>query len=120
MQTTATIQQLNEALNHVNEMYENNIVFKREPHQISAQRTAFTVTVRDSAGPGGRISHTGRRVSAACWHVHGHFFEYLFNECDVTLIIAGKRRMYCNLENWQDWNIGSYFSPMMYSEACNC
>ena len=47
MQTTATIQQLEDALKHVNTLFDNNICFKREPHKISANRTGFTLTVKN-------------------------------------------------------------------------
>ena len=119
MQTTATVQQLNDALQHVNDKFDGNICFKREPHQISAKRAGFTLTVIDSAASGGRIGNSGQRVAAACWHVHGEFFEYLFNQ-GVTLIIAGDKRMESHDDNWQDWNIGSNAQPMYYSEACSC
>ena len=118
MKTTATAQQLHDALKHVNTLFSDNIVFKSGPTQ-TGNRQQFTLTVKDSSAPGGRLSHTGNRVSAACWHVHGRFFEYLFSD-GVELIIAGDKRMQSNLDNWQDWNIGSMMQPMYYSEACNC
>ena len=119
MQTTATIQQLYDALKHVNTLFDDNIKFNREPHAISSKRNGFTLTVNDCKCAGGRIGHTGRRLHAACWHVHGEFFEYLFSE-GVTLIIAGSKRMKAGSDNWQDWNIGSMIQPMYYSEACEC
>ncbi len=119
MQTTATIEQLNAALNAVNAKYDNNIIFKSGPEGISAKRRRFTLTVKRSQDAGGRLSHQGRRVAAACWHVHGDFFEYLFDD-GVELIKAGTKSMKDNYDNWQDWNIGSIAQPMYYSEACNC
>ena len=118
MQTTATTEQLTAALQHVNEKFEDNIVFKSGPTP-KGRRMQFTLTVKDSKEAGGRRSHTGRRISAACWHVHGEFFEYLFDD-GVSLIIAGDKRMRDNRDNWQDWNIGSVMYPMYYSEACEC
>ena len=119
MQTTATTEQLNDALRHVNTLFEDNICFNREPHQISKKRTGFTLTVNSSYGPGARLGFSGKRVHAACWHVHGKFFEYLFN-IGVTLILAGEKRMESNEDNWQDWNIGSNYQPLYYSQACEC
>lgn len=119
MQTTATIKQLNEALAHVNTLFDNNVVFKTDPEQISKNRTKFTLTVKDSKNAGGRIGHTGRRVKAACWHVHGEFFDFLFND-GVDYIKAGPTVMRESSDNWQDWNIGSMVQPMYYSEACDC
>ena len=119
METTATVQQLNDALKHVNERFSNNIQFNRGPEQFTGKRVRFTLTVKDTKGPGGRLGHTGRRVKAACWHVHGYFFEYLFSQ-GVDFIRAGNKVMKDDYDNWQDWNIGSIASPMYYSEACEC
>lgn len=119
METTATVNQLERALNHVNTKFNGNIRFKRGPEGKSQNRRSFTLTVKHSRLPGGRIGHTGRRVSAACWHVHGEFFEYLFND-GITLIKAGSKVMKGHADNWQDWNIGSIYQPMYYSGACDC
>ena len=119
MKTTATKEQLERALAHVNKSFDNNITWKREPHAISSKRNGFTLTVKDSSKPGGRRSHTGRRVAAACWHVHGEFFEFLFED-GVNFIQAGRTVMKDNRDNWMDWNIGSIAQPMYYSEACEC
>ncbi len=118
MKTTATEQQLHDALDYVNKQYADNICFK-DIKRVSAERIQFTLTVKNSREPGGRRSRTGRRIAAVCWHVHGHFFEHLFND-DVKLIIAGTKRMESEDDNWQDWNIGSIMEPMYYSNACDC
>ena len=119
METIATKKQLNEALNHVNKQFSNNIIFKNGPEQISKNRVRFTLTVKETRGPGGRVSSTGKRIKAACWHVHGEFFEYLFSQ-GVTLIKSSFITMQDNSDNWKDSNIGSHFTPMNYSEACDC
>jgi len=119
MKTNATIQQLNEALSFVNAKFDNNIRFKGI-EQKTKNTVSFTLTVIDSKKPGGRIGHTGRRIAAACWHVHGYFFEYLFNTYDNIKVSAGTKVMRSNADNWQDWNIGSQMQPLYYSEACEC
>jgi len=119
MQTTANRETLDQALKHVNNMFNDNIVYKTIT-QISSKRISFTLTVKTSKNEGGRIGHTGRRVAAACWHVHGYFFEKVWELEPEALIIAGSLRMTGEDDNWQDRNIGSVYQPMMYSEACNC
>jgi hypothetical protein len=115
---------LNDALKAVNEKYEGNITFKKcEIINGEGTRARFTLTVKDSRKAGGRISHSGRRVCAACWHVHGDFFlaclaldaGAVIKSAGCADITAGYTRA-----DWQDRNIGSQFSPMMYSEACDC
>lgn len=119
MKTTATIEQLNRALDFVNKSFENNIEFKRlEP--INSRRVNFTLTVKSSFKPGARRGFSGKRVRAACWHVHGYFFEYLFLNFENIKVIAGNKVMRSNSDNWQNWNIGSIASPLMYSQACDC
>jgi len=117
MTTNANLNQLNQALSQVNEQYDNNIVFK-SLDQISKGRTKFTLTVVSSKGPGARlgfqtkVSGDRRRVRAACWHVHGNFFEALFNIDSTIFVRLVGRKIDINGGNWQDRNIGSY--------ACEC
>ena len=119
MKTNANFNQLNEALNCVNQKFENNIKFKAI-EQKTKNTIQFTLTVIDSKKPGSRRSAEGRRIAAACWHVHGYFFEYLFLKYDNIKISAGPLTMKNNNDNWQDRNIGSNFSPLMFSQACEC
>ena len=123
MKTTATIEQLNQALNFVNKQFDNNIRFK-DIEQISKNRVKFTLTVNDSNKPGAKFNpnfgKNGRRIAAACWHVHGYFFEYLFLTYDNILIISQGKKMSDNSDNWKDRNIGSTFQPLYFSEACKC
>jgi hypothetical protein len=125
MKTNATIEQLNEALNFVNVLFSGNIEFK-DFSRLSSKTNRFTLTVKDSHEPGARlgqmINHKGNRkhLRAACWHVHGYFFEYLFLKYDNIKIHAGNKKMLSNADNWQDWNIGSNYDPLNYSEACDC
>jgi hypothetical protein len=119
MTTNANIQQLNEALDAVNKDFADNIVFKRL-EQISSNRARFTLTVKNSREPGGRIGYEGRRVAAVCWHVHGQFFDSLLEINPEAVILAGKKKISAEGGNWQDWNIGSILKPMYCSEACDC
>lgn len=118
MKTNASIYELNQALNYVNQKFDDNIKFKAITP--IGKKVQFTLTVHDSKNPGSRRSAKGRRIAAACWHVHGYFFEYLFNNFDNITISAGKKVMKDNSDNWQDWQIGNNYRPLMYSEACEC
>jgi hypothetical protein len=120
MKTTATEKQLNDALNYVNSLYQDNIKFKTGPDRISKNKVKFTLTVKDSRGPGSRRSYNGRRICAACWHVHGHFFEYLFNIAKVNYIESLGKVMRDNSDNWEDRNLGSMYRPFYHSNACDC
>ena len=123
-----TVTQLEEALTRVNERFEGNVVWKRSP-EYYGQQIRFTLTVKSSKGPGGRLSRTGQRLCAACWHVHGYFFDALL-EIEPNAVIKtalqnrSGRLIYKDksgvVGNWFDCNIGSLYYPLMYSEACNC
>jgi hypothetical protein len=120
MKTNATIEQLNTALEQVNKQYDGNIAF-RETKQLSKNRVKFTLTVRDTRGPGHRRGFSGRLVKAACWHVHGHFFDKLIRmDPEIFVISGGNKRITSKGGNWQDWNIGSVISPLYFSQACDC
>jgi hypothetical protein len=120
MKTNATINELKQALNVINNRFDNNIRFKTL-EAVNSKKNTFTLTVNDSRKAGGRISNQGRRIAAACWHVHGYFFEALLKiNPNIYIISGGTMRIDKNGGNWQDRNIGSNFMPLMYSEACEC
>lgn len=120
MKTTATKEELYAALDHVNAKYAGNICFKTLD-DINAKRRTFTLTVNSSKEPGARYNPVnGRRFAAACWHVHGDFFDYLWSVRPDCLILAGTLRMNSAADNWQDSNVGSYAYPVMFSESCHC
>jgi len=106
MKTNATIEQLQNSLNFVNKQFDGNIKFKTL-EQISKNRISFTLTVKDSKNTGhrrGYYSHNGnlpKRLAAACWHVHGYFFEYLFLTYDNIVIYSQGKKMTSNLDNWK-------------------
>lgn len=112
-------QELEMALMAINRLYDGNVKFKRGP-EPKGKRLLFTLTVHDSHGKGGRLSHTRRRICAACWHVHGDFFDALFAINPDAEVTAIGRKITAEDGNWQDQNIGSQFQPMYHSEACEC
>jgi hypothetical protein len=119
MKTTATAETLSKALAIVNERFDNNVTYNRAPEK-QGKRLAFTLKVKDSRKPGARRGLTGRRSVAACWHVHGYFFDAVWTIEPAAIIDAGALRMTGKADNWQDRNIGSMYQPAMYSEACCC
>jgi hypothetical protein len=119
MKTNATIDQLNEALNFVNQLFNNNIKFK-EIKQISSKRINFTLRVKNSSGKGAKIGYSGRKTISACWYVHGYFFEYLFLQYPDIFIISQGKKMIDNSDNWKDQNVGNVYNPISYSSLCNC
>ncbi len=116
MTTNATNEELKKALFLVNEIFNDNIKFK-DISQISTNRIRFTLTVNESFNEGSRRSREGRKISAACWHVHGQFFDFLFQINKDIVIRSQGRKITINGGNWQDWNMGSNY---YYSQACEC
>jgi hypothetical protein len=115
--------------------FEGNIVFKR--FEKKGKGFLFTLTVKETAlgkgkdriaAPGVRHSwHSDRKIAAACWHVHGYFFEELFKvEPDARIFSSFYKRdsgdgwIDARHGNWIDGNIGSMMQPCKMSEACFC
>jgi len=112
------------ALKAVNEKYDGNIVFNREPTPTN-KGICFTLKCRDSKKAGHRRGFNleggkGRRLISACWHVHGHFFEELFKVCPEAMVISRGKKITAESGNWEDENIGSQIQPLCFSEACDC
>jgi hypothetical protein len=125
MLTNASWDDLQHALLEINNTrYDRNIRFKKwRDEGTREKRIRFTLTVVSSRGPGARRSGTGRRIAAACWHAHGHFFEALFRINPLAWVKVdrqGKIKITEDYGNWQDCTIGSRAMPMMFSEACEC
>jgi hypothetical protein len=129
------------ALAEINQKYDGNIVFKS--FEKKGKGFSFTLTVKETtrgkgkariAAPGVRKSSScfqhERRIAAACWHVHGHFFEELFKIAPDARVFSTFFKRFQTESftgwitkdggNWLDGNIGSTYSPMMFSEACFC
>ena len=127
----ATYNDMQLALQALNKEYDNNIKFKRLDSRGTKNFISFTftLTVVDSLKPGAKYNHiTERRIHAACWHVHGRFFDILLSICPKAIIEtslgAKKAKIYIEYEtvinNWKDSNVGSYHNPMFSSSKCHC
>jgi hypothetical protein len=120
---------LYKALRAVNTRFQGNIKFKT--FEEKGKRYSFTLTVIDSKAPGHRRKTWGPkpgRIAAACWHVHGYFFEELFKIQPLAGVLSSgslanptaKRWITIDGGNWQDRNMGSMINPVMWSQACDC
>jgi len=117
---------LHEIVRHVSDQnYRGNIIFKRHP-EPDGKACIFTLTVRDSTGPGSRVSASGRRVAAACWHAHRDIMAAIFNRYpDARLKTAladyrGQSAFNMRFPATGYTNIGSAFNPVHLHRACNC
>lgn len=123
----ANMDHFHAALAVVNERYAGNIKFKTlEP---KGRRISFTLTVVSSTigtgkakvtAPGVSIGPNGRRIAAACYHVHGDFFDALFRVCPDAVVMSLGKVITKDGGNWQDWNKGSMMYPKLASECCEC
>lgn len=124
----ATEPQLFKAIRATSKDYGQNVRFKNGPDAINQKGTGhrLTLTVLKSAGPGGRRSHSGRKVAAACWHVHRDFMRHLYRMAPDAIIITALAR-YDGAQSFEDTfedtgkrNMGSSFEPCAVRNACEC
>jgi hypothetical protein len=105
--------------------YESNIYGIITSKSKNGRTFSVRLSVHNSHGLGAKISRNrfggnDRHVKAACWHVHGDFFEALF-ELEPNAIVSSAGKKVTNDEgNWQDWNVGSQMYPVQFSESCGC
>lgn len=107
--------------------YAGNIRFKTM--ETKGRRISFTLTVVSSTigtgkakvtAPGVSVSPNGKRIAAACWHVHGDFFDALLRVCPGAEVSSLGKVITKDGGNWQDWNKGSIMYPKMASSCCLC
>lgn len=89
MKTNATLKQLKEGVERINEMYAGNITLKANL-KLSTQKGArfFALFVKDTKGAGAKRQYKGRINELACWHVHRDFFTYMTGQ-DEGLYFKG-------------------------------
>ena len=107
------------------EQYDGNIIFNRSPDRIG-NFLHFTLRVINSKGPGAKISHSGRRSVALCWHGHRDVMRELFRNHPTALLVTAVAR-YDGLMSFDQQyletgyqNVGSQVDPLLYQEACEC
>lgn len=118
----ASAAEMEAALRETNKEFDDNVEFKR--FDITRNFINFTLKVKNSSGPGARRSTWNRhKMISACWHVHGTFFDKLFEiapDARITTSMGGRREITRFHGNWEDANIGSQVRPCYASEACEC
>jgi hypothetical protein len=114
-----TISQLEEALFRVNLLYDDQVLFNCPPTQ-TRQGIKFTLKVRTNRSKGHGISWMGRKLSTACWHVHGDFFECLFAVNPDAKVYSLGKLITKDYGNWIDFNRGNWATPRFASEMCEC
>lgn len=129
------------ALNRVNEKYDGNIRFHADgvtSKNAKGTRLQFKLYTHSVEKPGHRRHFRGdyskgfsnpgtisKRSRYACWHVHGDFFDALLDINPKAVVKVGRGITVQETEfgrdgNWQDFNIGSDFYPVMFSDSCDC
>jgi hypothetical protein len=122
--TNVSASDMSAAMAEVNKAYDGNVMFNR----FDSLRNGFnfTLRVRSSKAPGHRVSHTGRRIPSACWHVHRDFMRALFAlQPDATIrshlaCYKGKNGFERDYPATGSKNIGSIMQPLYFEEACEC
>ena len=120
-----TAEEIREIVPTVSLMYDGNIVFKREPEK-DGRAVRFTLTVANSRDPGSRMSNTGRRIAACCWHGHRDIMLAVFAknpDARVKTALADYKGMADFADKYPATgctNIGSQANPLDIEDACNC
>lgn len=113
-----------DALYNINNKYANNITFKQEPVSISQRNRGyrFSLQVKSSSESGASRTRLGHRSISVCWHVHGDFYDILFDSGAKRILTNYyvKNDMKSKEDNWNDYNTGSDFFPAYASERCDC
>lgn len=131
----SNIAMLESALWMVNQKFGGNIQFYEKPYQ-TGNIWNVRLTVVKTGGPGTRIAPNpftgkGRRVHAACWHVHGEFFRALAGIADQYYPMKMKKlnpqyksaftKQWRDCDApWLDPNAGSIMYPVNASDCCDC
>ena len=114
-----TISELVEAMERVNINYHNQVIWNcpptHTPHGIK-----FTLKVTHNKAVGHGISQSGRQMATACWHVHGNFFDRLFDVNPNAVIFSRGLKITKEYGNWGDYNVGSQMNPQFASQQCEC
>lgn len=107
------------------EQYNGNIIFNRNPEKVG-NFLHFTLRVINSKGPGARVSASGRRSVALCWHGHRDVMQEIFTRHPTALLVTAMARydgadgFECEYPQTGDQNIGSIAQPLCYADACLC
>lgn len=115
MKTTAKKSQVLAAIDAVNEKYGYKLQIRNDK-QISTNRLQFTLRSEKSGIPGSCYSASGRRTVSASWHAHGFFFDELFKINPEAIVWSRGDKITIDQNNWEDFNVGSAYSPAYASD----
>lgn len=65
-------------------------------------------------------TQTKRHTGAACWHVHGDFFDALLKINPEAVIYSRGNRIDRYGGNWEDFQCGSQMYSVYASDRCDC
>ena len=117
---TAIVKEISDAC------YGGNVIVHQDAHSLSPTRFVARLRVKDSHGPGARMSWSGRHIPATCWHAYRDVLEAMFlaypNARAVTMMatykgLAGFREHYPDTAYK---NVGSMMQPAYMPELCEC
>lgn len=104
---------------------DENIIFNREPERIG-NFLHFTLRVVSSKGAFAKVSVSGRRSVALCWHGHRDVMRVIFDRYPKALLVTAMAR-YDGREGFESeypatgqQNAGSAFNPMPFAYCCEC
>ena len=124
MARNVTLDQMQRALERANHLYNGNLKFLGPTPK--GKGFNFRLGVFSSKAPGHRVGHSGRRISAACWHAHRDFMAALFETVPDAVIISSQARYDGAIDFLKKFpatgkvNIGSVMQPLHYEWACEC
>jgi len=102
------------ALEEVNKMYDGNICFLDESN-LDKKPLSFRLWTKSYDGKGFKVNtrsyklgwtKNAKRHPAACWHVHGHFFEELFEINPNAVIYSNGSKITAESGNWIEQHAG--------------
>ena len=110
-----TVQQLNEALEAVNQEQGYKLIWNRSPER-QGNFLVFTIRSETSKIAGAKVSFSGRNSPSASWHSHGYLFDAIFEICPEAIIKSLDKTITIDEGNWEDYNVGSRMCPQYASE----
>jgi hypothetical protein len=79
MKTNATSESVIKAVKTVSKnLYGGNVIFRKEPHNITKNVISFTLRTKDAEKPGSIVTANGQKHPKANWDVHMNVIKELF------------------------------------------
>lgn len=79
MKTNASVDTVKKAVEKVSKnLYEGNVIFRREPQHITKNVVRFTLKTKDAEGLGSLVTKNGQKHPKANWQVHLDVIKEIF------------------------------------------